>query len=651
MAPKVKRNLATKILALALVAAACALATGSRAARAPQGAGQTQRGDKVSPELRQFMRAGGADTVSVIIQLGAQPTGQLNALLQRNGVRVHGRFANLDAVAAELPASVVNELADFEEIESLTRDRDVSSSGHMTATTGADAVRTLPSLKSGSIKVDGTGVGIAVLDSGVYAAHLALKDASGGARTVYAQDFTGENKTDDPYGHGSHVASTAAGNDKLSGQSGTYAGVAPNASIVNLRVLDSTGRGRVSWVLAALDWVVANGSRYKVRVVNLSLGMPALDSYKVDPLCKAVRRLVDAGFVVVAAAGNDGKSTSNKYGTNNTKTYGLIHSPGNEPSALTVGATNTFGTDDRRDDGVATYSSRGPTRSFWTDASGVKHYDNLVKPDLVAPGNKIVYAKGVNNYLATNYTLSVTPNEGVGDTRAMMYMSGTSVASPVVAGAAALMLQVNPSLTPNMVKMILMYTSQPLSGFNMLEQGSGQLNVDGAVRLAQRVRTDISTRTKVGDPLLSTTAPAAQSTVAGYTFPWAQGMTVNHGFVTGSALASKYQLVYAKGRLLGDAVSETSDAQSLNPSLMSSGILMGEGILMGDGTPWGGEPVFMASGILMGGDGILMGDGLLLPDGILMGDGTLTGDGILMGDNTVGSLSVLVSGDSTACMK
>jgi len=287
MSPRFK-NLVTNLPALALILVACALATGGRAMRRPQAA-NAQRADKVSPELRQFVRAAGAETVGVIIQLSAAPTGQLNALLQRNGVHVRGRFANLDAVAAELPSSVVNELAAFEEVESVTRDREVESSGHVTATTGADAVRSIPALKGGgAVKVDGTGVGIAVLDSGVYDAHMALRDAGGGPRTVFAQDFTGENKTADTYGHGSHVASTAAGNDRLSGQSGTYAGVAPNASLVNLRVLDSGGRGRVSWVLSALDWVLANGSRYKVRVVNMSLGMPAIDSYKIDPDRKSV---------------------------------------------------------------------------------------------------------------------------------------------------------------------------------------------------------------------------------------------------------------------------------------------------------------------------------------------------------------------------
>ena len=104
-------------------------------------------------------------------------------------------------------------------------------------------------------------------------------------------------------------------------------------------------------------------------------------------MCKAVRNLVDAGIVVTVAAGNDGKNDSNQ------KIYGGIHSPGNEPSAITVGASNTFGTDSREDDAVASYSSRGPTRSFRTDNDGVRRYDNLIKPDMVAPGNKLIGAE------------------------------------------------------------------------------------------------------------------------------------------------------------------------------------------------------------------------------------------------------------------
>ena len=212
--------------------------------------------------------------------------------------------------------------------------------------------------------------------------HHSFLNRSNGVRVVYSEDFTGEGRTDDPYGHGTHVASLAAGNGRISNKE--YIGVAPNANLINLRVLNSQGLGTTANVLRALDWVATNRAAYNIRVVNMSLGMPAIDSYRNDPVCRAVRRLVDAGVVVFAAAGNNGKDSEGN------KLYGHIHSPGNEPSAITVGATNTFGTDERSDDAVASFSSRGPTRSFTTDEEGVRHYDNLIKPDLVAPGNKLI---------------------------------------------------------------------------------------------------------------------------------------------------------------------------------------------------------------------------------------------------------------------
>ena len=135
--------------------------------------------------------------------------------------------------------------------------------------------------------------------------------------------------------------------------------------------------------------------------------------------------------MVVAAAGNDGKDASNP------KLYGRIHSPGNEPSVITVGAANTFGTDSRSDDDVATYSSRGPTRSYWKDSKGVKHYDNLIKPDLVAPGNKIIGAAAPNNQLLTEHPELAVGKTNSNSGKGYMRLSGTSVSSPVVAGAVA----------------------------------------------------------------------------------------------------------------------------------------------------------------------------------------------------------------------
>src|SRR5918911_1698544 len=337
------------------------------------------RGENVSADLRERMRGAhaGEDHVRVILQLKGKASGRLNALLQRGGVRVRGQHRSFDTTVVELPASTVAELSGFDEVEYVSLDREVRTLGHVSATTGADLVRTqsagplsgdllttttTTTTTNTTTTLDGTGVGIALLDSGIDTRHKAFLGNSGALRVVASRDFTGEGRTDDPYGHGTHVSSIAAGNGRIA--FGRYIGIAPNADIINLRVLNSRGAGSVSAVLGALDWVLQNHAAYNVRVVNMSLGMPAVDSYRFDPLCRAVRQLVDAGVVVVAAAGNNGKNGAGQ------KVYGQIHSPGDEPSALTVGAANTFGTDARGDDTVATYSSRGPMRSYRTDGYG-----------------------------------------------------------------------------------------------------------------------------------------------------------------------------------------------------------------------------------------------------------------------------------------
>ncbi|HVG30762.1 MAG TPA: S8 family serine peptidase, partial [Pyrinomonadaceae bacterium] len=331
---------------------------------------------KVSADLRHRVAVGrGRDRVRVIIQPAARSWDEgLGEGLRASGAENVRPFKNFNFRVATLPAAAAAALASRPDVAYVSLNREVGRLGHVSLTTGADAVRVSNGTNVSGL--DGTGVGIAVLDSGIDTTHRAFLDKSNGLRVIASQDFTGEGRTDDPYGHGTHVASLLAGNGRIS--NAQYVGIAPNASVVNLRVLNSAGTGTVSGLLRALDWVLTNRAAFNIRVVNMSLGAPAIDSYKNDPVCQAVRRLVDAGLVVVAAAGNNGKDA------NGRKVYGHIHSPGNEPSALTVGASNTFGTDSRADDGVASYSSRGPTRSSWADAAGARHYDNLVKPDLVA---------------------------------------------------------------------------------------------------------------------------------------------------------------------------------------------------------------------------------------------------------------------------
>jgi subtilisin family serine protease len=639
----------------------------ARPDRDDETAGVIMSGDnKLSPDLRQLTEgARSTDRVGVILQTADLNDPKLASLFSRYGVEINSRMAQLGTMRVEVPAGALKELAASGATRYLSPDRDVRSLGHVTLTTGTDAVRS-GGLLSGlfGTTLDGSGVGIAVIDSGIDVAHRAFE-----GRIKFRKDFTVENKSDkDYYGHGTHVAAAAAGVDPDDEYERTYEGIARNANIINLRVLNSQGTGKSSDLLNALNWILTpvdpnrplstsnktNAAYYNIRVVNMSLGAPAVDSYRNDPLCKAVRKLVDAGIVVVAAAGNNGKDATGK------KVYGLIHSPGNEPSAITVGASNTMGSSARNDDVITTYSSRGPTRGFSTDAEGVKHYDNLIKPDLVAPGNKLIYAEAddgkdrPNKLVADNPSLDARINKD--DNKKLMYLSGTSMATPIVAGAAALLLQAKPSLTPNMVKMILMYTAQPLPGFNMLEQGAGQLNVEGAMRLAKLVRNDLTNSTPQGSAFLSTSnLPTPSTTIAGYAFPWSQGILLKQHYATGTNLIAKYQTVYGTGILLSDGILMSDDVLTSDGILMSDRILMGDGILMGDsilvsdGTVLGSGTPFIPCGHLMS-DGILMSDGHLMSDGILMSDGHLMSDGILMSDAALEAMSAAVNGDDTPAM-
>src|SRR2546422_469481 len=204
-----------------------------------------------------------ADTVKVIVQLGAPMSSSLNSLLNSNGGHVRKTFQTLGAHSVEMPASIVDTVAAFNEVDFVSFDRPTQSMGHLSATTGADAVRTTSGINVNG--VDGTGIGIAVLDSGIYASHTDFLDKSNNVRVVYSQDFTGENRVDDPYGHGTHVAAIAAGNGRVS--NAAYLGIAPNANLINLRVLNSQGTGTVSGTLAAPIRAMTMASRPTARAV------------------------------------------------------------------------------------------------------------------------------------------------------------------------------------------------------------------------------------------------------------------------------------------------------------------------------------------------------------------------------------------------
>jgi serine protease AprX len=311
----------------------------------------------------------------------------------------------------------------------------------------------------GTPAVNGKGVGVAVVDSGI-ASHSALT-----GKVVASVNFaSGESGATDAFGHGTHIAGIIAGSISYGPTSLYKNGIAPGAHLVNVRVLNRVGVGYTSDVIAGIQWVVANRVKYSIRVMNLSLGHPIQAPCALDPLCLAAEDAVDKGLVVVASAGNSGKDAEGR------PVLGGVSTPGNAPGVITVGALNTWGTVSRDDDTVATYSSRGPTR-----------YDNLLKPDVVAPGNKIVSLEAVGSYLAKTYpSLHVAGN----GTNAYYMMSGTSMAAAMVSGGAALLLQSTPSLTPRHVKVALQVTAEGMPEAGLVAAGTGSVNLYAARKVA-----------------------------------------------------------------------------------------------------------------------------------------------------------------------
>ena len=335
--------------------------------------------------------------------------------------------------------------------------------------TGADFLQANHSLS-------GAGVTVAVVDTGI-APHADLSGSSASRIVGWTDLVQNIGHPYDDNGHGTHVAGLVGGNGATAASNGYNVGftrMAPNARFVGVKALDANGGGSVSNVIAGIDWCVAHHAEFNIRVLNLSVGHTIGESYKTDPLCQACERAVSVGITVVVAAGNSGRSIPNDPAS--PTQYGSITSPGNDPHVITVGAMNTRGTFLRTDDTICTYSSRGPSAG-----------DLVLKPDLVAPGNNMVSLAAAGSTLAAQAGGNLLNPALYGGTGSKSYLvlSGTSMAAPVVAGAAALLLEADPTLTPDTIKARLMLSATKTADMDYMSYGAGYLNVVGALALTQ----------------------------------------------------------------------------------------------------------------------------------------------------------------------
>lgn len=544
----------SKIVVLASAAAAVLSAAPLLAAGTPQA-----HLGKTDGQVGRMLSAKPAHgTCAVIAKVDGSLTLGQQAKLTALGADITRHLGFIHSVALTLPAHNLPKLAALPFISHLSYDGIVKKSdGFTDASTGAAYARQQYGLT-------GKGVTVAVIDSGINLRHDDLQDASGQGRTLAYPDFIVRASTNCDYcGHGTHVAGIIAGDGADSTGSSythTYSGVAPQASLLSLRVLDRNGACTVSNVLAALQWLVANKSAYNgIRVANLSLGHPVSESYTTDPLCQAVEAAWKAGIVVVCAAGNNGRANPYQSGGAANEgwgtAYGSIQSPGNDPYVITVGAAKSMD-GVHGNDRIATYSSRGPSR-----------LDFIVKPDIIAPGNKVI---SLLAYGAPLFTWgNAAGNNGVpmsayqqggynGASSNYFVLSGTSMAAPVVSGAAALMLQANPSLTPDTIKARLMASADkwtdPSGNADPCTYGAGYLNIPAAL---------------VSILIPTQYALSPQLTVANGTFSYSAGL-LGSTPVWGSKAISGSKAVSGATALYGSKAVSGSSAIAMSKAVSGS---------------------------------------------------------------------------------
>jgi serine protease AprX len=383
--------------------------------------------------------------------------------LPGRGFGVRRRFTSLAGTSAELTGRQLVRLASRRGILAITADTKTAGTAYSNsqlwpAAAGAKNWSTPPA--------NTTYPTIAIVDSGVQPGRTEF-----GSRLLAQVNFVsaGANSPGDGRGHGTLVASIAANGGS------SYTGAEPRANLVSLDVLDDSGNGRVSDVLAACDWILAHKAEYNIRVANLSLNAGGAAFYA-DPLDHAVETLWLSGIVVVVASGN--------YGTTSGPS-GVVYSPANDPFVVTVGASGTGWTTSTRDDYAAPWSAWGPTN------------EGFLKPELAAPGRWMRGAVPSDSTMKDDFA-----DRSLGSD--YMWMSGTSFAAPVVSGVAATILSRHPSWTPDQVKGALMLSASVPDGYSSdgalgvgVVNGTNAMATSGAANpnagLNQFVSTDPAT--------------------------------------------------------------------------------------------------------------------------------------------------------------
>lgn len=275
----------------------------------------------------------------------------------------------------------------------------------------------------------GKNVTVAIIDTGI-SPHADLIYPNN--RIVGFKDFVNnETRAYDDNGHGTHCAGILAGNGYAS--KGKYKGIAPDANILSIKVLDESGNGNTSDILSTVQWIIDNKEVYKTRIINFSLGAIAQSRERRDPLVKAANHAIDNNLIVIAAVGNSGPLRN------------TILSPATSRHVISVGALDDRQSSGLNDDAIAEFSSRGPT------------LDRIKKPDLIAPGVNIMSLSNTN---LSNYNS----------------LSGTSMSAPMVSGAAALLLNENPNYTHFDIKRKLLNACSRIKA-SAYDQGAGVLDI------------------------------------------------------------------------------------------------------------------------------------------------------------------------------